>query len=160
MEPLVIIILLVVLALLLYAVEAFITPGFGAAGISATICVVIANVMVYFNYDLTTAIIALFVSIAIVFLLFYLLTHSRVLERAALKANIDSTNATAEQLSVQVGDRGHALTRLALIGNARIEGKDVEVKSAGDFIDEGSPVVVTAVQDALIIVKQVKDNEV
>lgn len=159
MEPLLIIIILVILAILLYAVEVFLVPGIGFAGIAATACVVVANVMVYINYDTTTAVIALLASIAVVLLLFYLLSHSRVLDRAALKANIDSTNATAAQLSVRVGDKGKALTRLALIGNARIEGKDVEVKSDGAFIDEGTPVVVTAVQDALILVKATDGNE-
>ena len=48
--------------------------------------------------------------------------------------------------------KGRALTRLALIGNAEIDGKNVEVKSAGGFIDEGTPIRVISVQDALILV--------
>lgn len=159
MEPLLIIIILVALALLLYAVEAFLIPGFGIAGISATVCVVIADVMMYVNYDATTATVGLLISIIVVLFLFWLLTRPTVLDKATLKANIDSTNATTAQLSVCVGDKGYALTRLALIGNAHIEGKDVEVKSAGGFIDEGTPVIVAAVQDALILVKPLKDNE-
>lgn len=159
MEPLLIIIILVALALLLYAVEAFLIPGMGIAGIGATVCVVAADLMMYAYYDATTATVGLLISIVVVLFLFWLLTRPAVIERATLKANIDSTNATTAQLSVSVGDKGYALTRLALIGNAHIEGKDVEVKSAEGFIDEGTPVVVAAVQDALILVKPLKDNE-
>ncbi len=153
MEPLLIICILVALAVLLFGVEIFVTPGIGAAGIGATACVVAADVLTYVYYDAMTATLVLLASIALVLLLFWLLTRSGVLDKAALKANIDSTNATAAQLSVRVGDTGRALTRLALIGNARIGDKEVEVKSAGGFIDEGTPIVVTAVQDALIVVR-------
>ena len=47
-----------------------------------------------------------------------------------------------------------AITRLALIGNADIGGRTVEVKSADGFLDEGTPVVVVRVEDAQITVKK------
>ena len=45
-------------------------------------------------------------------------------------------------------------TRLALIGNADIGGRLVEVKSADGFLDEGTPVIVVRVEDAQITVKK------
>ena len=51
-------------------------------------------------------------------------------------------------------DEGVAITRLALIGNADIGGRTVEVKSADGFLDEGTPVVVVRVEDAQITVKK------
>ena len=56
-----------------------------------------------------------------------------------------------------MGDKGKALTRLALIGNAEINGAVVEVKSSGEFLDPGTPVVVVRVLEALITVA--KDTE-
>ena len=44
--------------------------------------------------------------------------------------------------------------RLALIGNADIGGRLVEVKSADGFLDEGTPVIVVRVEDAQITVKK------
>ena len=70
----------------------------------------------------------------------------------SLHTSIDSTNATAEQLSIKVGDTGRALTRLALVGNAEIAGKQVEVKSSGEFINPGMPIRVVSVNEAQIIV--------
>ena len=66
----------------------------------------------------------------------------------------NSTAATPEQRSVKPGDEGVAVTRLALIGNAEIGGKTVEVKSASGFLDEGTPVVVVRVDEAQVTVKK------
>ena len=79
------------------------------------------------------------------------------MDKVSLHTSIDSTSATAEQLAVKVGDKGKALTRLALIGNAEINGAVVEVKSSGEFLDPGTPVVVIRVLEALITVA--KDTE-
>ena len=87
-------------------------------------------------------------------LLGYWLMHSKTLEKYSLHKSIDSTAASAEQLSVRPGDEGVAITRLALIGNADIGGRTVEVKSADGFLDEGTPVVVVRVEDAQITVKK------
>lgn len=148
-----IIILLVVAALLLFLIEIFLLPGLGVAGIAATGCVVAADVLVYFEYGVNTAILAMILSTVVVILFFWWFSKSKTLERVSLHSTISSTAATAAQLSVSVGDKGRAITRLALIGNAEIAGKTVEVKSEGGFVDEGTPVVVTRVCEALILVK-------
>lgn len=154
MNPLLIISIIVLIALLLFAVEAFVAPGFGVAGVCASLCVVAADSLTYYYYGGLAATAALLLSTAFVLFFFWWLGHSRAIERISLRANIDSTAATRAQLSVRPGQRGRALTRLALIGNAEIEGAQVEVKSADGFIDEGTPVEVTAVSDALVLVKK------
>ena len=84
----------------------------------------------------------------------YWMLRSKTLEKYSLHKSIDSTAATQDQLSVQPGDEGVAVTRLALIGNADIGGRLVEVKSADGFLDEGTPVIVVRVEDAQITVKK------
>lgn len=154
MSATLIIVLLVAAALILFAVEAFVTPGFGVSGIVATACVVGAEIMLYREYGGLAAHIGAAVVIICAVLFFWWLSRSKSLESVSLNATVEGTFATTDQLSVKVGDEGRALTRLALIGNAEIEGKMVEVKSAGDFIDEGTPIVVTSVNEALILVKK------
>ncbi len=153
MSTTLIIIILVALALLLFAIEAFVAPGFGVSGVCATLCVLVADVLIYNVYGATAAIIALLISTALVILFFWWFSRSKALERMSLHSTIDSTAATVAQLSVKPGDEGRALTRLARIGNAEIAGKVVEVKSEGGFIDEGTPLVVTLVNEALILVR-------
>lgn len=152
------IILLVVLALLLFFAEAFLLPGAGIAGIIATVCVVVADILVYFDYGFWPSALSVLVSIIIVLGFFWWLGNSKTMEKVSLHTTINSTSATTAQLSVKVGDKGKALTRLALIGNAELNGAIVEVKSSGEFLDPGTPVVVVRVLEALVVVE--KDTEV
>ena len=158
MEPLLIIGIFAILAVLLFGIEVFATPGVGIAGVCATICVVVADILVYVFYDPKFATLILIGSIIIVLVLLWLLANSKLLDRHSLHTDISSTNATAAQLSVVVGEQGKALTRLALIGNAQIGDRVVEVQSAGSFIDEGTPIEVVEVRDALILVRPLLQN--
>ena len=146
--------ILLVVALILMAVEVFVVPGFGISGIVSAICAVVADFLIYEEYGGVAAFVALLIFILLTLLLVWWVGRSKMLEKVSLHSSIDSTNATKEQLSVKVGDEGVALTRLALIGNAEIAGKVVEVKSSGKFIDEGTPLVVVSVNEALVLVRQ------
>lgn len=138
----------------LFAIEVFLTPGMGLAGIGAACGVVAGNWMVFSYYGTTAGLWVLAASVLASILLTVGLMRSRTLDRLSLKQKIDSTAATAEQLSVRPGDEGVAVTRLALVGNADIGGKLVEVKSADGFLEEGTPVKVVSVSQAQIIVKR------
>ena len=154
MELLTIIILLAIVTLLLFAIEALITPGFGVAGICGAVCAVVANILTFIRYGNAIGMAVLGATVTVVIGFLYWLSRSRAIERATLHSTISSTAATPAQLSIKAGDEGREETRLALIGNAVIDGKTVEVKSADGFIDEGTPIVVTRVEDALILVRR------
>lgn len=149
-----IILLLFTASAILLAVELFLLPGTSLAGIAAGCSLVAANVLTFEHYGITAGLWCMAASIVgCVFLGFWMI-HSKTLEKYSLHKTIDSTAATAAQLSVQIGDEGIALTRLALIGNADLNGKVVEVKSADGFLDEGTPVVIIRIEDAQITVKK------
>ena len=152
----VVILILALLALVLIAVEVFIIPGFGISGIGAIVCVVIAEFLIYGEFGAWASFFSLMFFGLVTILLMWWVGKSKTIDKVSLHSSIDSTNATKEQLSVKVGDEGVALTRLALIGNAEIDGKMVEVKSSGKFIEEGTPLVVTYVNEALVMVKERK----
>ncbi len=160
MELLTLIILLAIVALLLFAIEALLTPGLGIAGICGAACAIIANILAFIRYGNAIGMAVLGGTVVVVVGFLYWLSRSRAIERATLHSTISSTAATPAQLSINVGDEGHAVTRLALIGNAVIEGKTVEVKSADGFIDEGTPIVVTHVEEALILVRRKNEQTV
>lgn len=153
----ILIITFAVLALLLGFLEIFILPGFGIAGIGSIICAIVGAVLIYNAYGLVWALLAVVVGLLLVFLALRWAAKSKVIDRMALHTAIESTAATPDQLSVKVGDRGEALTRLALVGNARIAGRQVEVKSSGEFLPAGTPVRVVSVVEAQIIVERDKD---
>lgn len=148
------IIILAALSLVLGLLEIFILPGFGFAGIGSIVCAVVDAILIYNAYGFSWACIAVVVAILLLVLMLYIVANSRTFDRMSLKTSIDSTNATTEQLSVKVGNEGRAITRLALVGNAEVEGKQVEVKSSGEFINSGTPIRVIKVDKAQIIVER------
>lgn len=148
------IIILAALSLVLGLLEIFILPGFGFAGIGSIVCAVVDAILIYNAYGFSWACIAVVVAILLLVLMLYIVANSRTFDRMSLKTSIDSTNATTEQLSVKVGNEGRAITRLALVGNAEIKGKQVEVKSSGEFINSGTPIRVIKVDKAQIIVER------
>ena len=148
-----IIIILALLALCLGMVEIFIIPGFGVSGIGAILCAGVDAVLIYQEYGFVPAGLSVVAALVVLGLMLWWMSRSRMIDKMALHSTISSSSASADQLSVQVGDRGVALTRLALIGNARINGKQVEVKSSGEFINPGTPLVVVAVNEATITVE-------
>lgn len=150
-----VIIILAALALLLAVIEIFITPGFGLAGISSIVCALVCVVFIYNDYGLGWAVAAVAAALVVFGVVLGVLTRCKTLDKVSLHTSIDSTNATVAQLSVKLGDTGKALTRLALIGNAEINGKNVEVKSSGAFVNPGTPVRVVSVSEALIIVEPI-----
>ncbi|MCF2635407.1 NfeD family protein [Prevotellamassilia timonensis] len=148
-----IIIILALLALCLGVVEIFIIPGFGVSGIAAILCALADVVLIYQSYGFLPAVLSVAAALVLLGLMLWWVSRSRMLDRMALHSTISSSSASSDQLSVQVGDHGVALTRLALIGNARINGKQVEVKSSGAFINPGTPLVVVAVNEANVTVE-------
>lgn len=152
-----VIIILAAFTLILGLIEIFITPGFGLAGIGSIICALADVVLIYTDYSFGWACGAVVIGLAVLGIMLYIVAHSRTFDRMSLHTAITSTNATTDQLSVKPGDTGTALTRLALVGNATIGGKQVEVKSSGEFINPGTPVRVVSVSEATIIVERTNE---
>ena len=86
-----------------------------------------------------------------------LFMRSKTLDKVALKKNITSKVDRTAADQVKVGDTGVAITRLALIGNAEIDGNIVEVKSMDGFLNEKTPIIVNRITDGVIMVEKKKD---
>ncbi len=152
------IIALLVLFVGLGALEIFVIPGFGVAGIGAIAAGAYANWLAFTTYGTTGGLITLGATAVICGIGVYLFFATDLLQRVAQKETIDSTAATADQLSVKVGDKGVSTTRLAPIGQAAFGDKLVEVRSADGLLDENTPIIITRVQGATVTVKQLKES--
>ena len=145
---------LLLVGLILLVAEVYLFSGLSIAGICATVCFIAANVYAYIHLGgeacLLTFLITLITGGGVLLWVF----RSKALERRALTKDIDSTVGDDRHYDVHPGDHGIAVTRLALIGNAEIGGKTVEVKSASGFLDEGTPIVVVRVDEAQVLVKR------
>ena len=80
--------------------------------------------------------------------------RSKMLDKLALKKDIDSKVDRSAEDSVKVGDTGISTTRLAQIGYAEINGNIVEVKSIDGFLNEKTPIIVSRITDGTIMVEK------
>ena len=151
MEILIIIALLIA-GLILLLLEVFLFPGISLAGIGATVCLVYANVRAFSELGTWPGVITLAISIISSILVFVWFMRSKSLDKLALKKDIDSSVKQPEAATIQVGDTGVAITRLAQIGNAQFGDRIVEVRTTGDFIDAKTPIIVDRITDGIILV--------
>lgn len=152
-----IIVVLIIAAVILFLVELFVIPGISIAGLLAGGCIIFANYYAFAYLGTMGGFITLGISALACIGSLILFMRSKTLDKIALKKNITSkVDRTAED-KVKVGDTGVAITRLALIGNAEIEGNIVEVKSVDGFLNEKTPVVVNRITNGVIMVEKRKD---
>ena len=147
-----ILIIIFALALVLCLVETFLIPGFGVCGVLSALCALIGVGATFGMYGMAAGAVATAAVLLVGGLLLYWVMHSKRIEELSLHATIDSSVATEEQAQVKVGDEGVAITRLALVGMARIGKVEVEVRSASGFLDEGTAVVVSKINNSEIYV--------
>lgn len=144
------IISLLIIGIVLLLLEIFVMAGFGVAGV-AGIAFLIAGCFFSFEWGTRAGIIVTATTVAIIIILLILALKAKIWERLALKTNVEST-AGQDSSSVSEGDVGKTTTRLAPMGSARINGKIMEVKSENGFLDAGTAVKVTRIDNNIIYV--------
>lgn len=172
-------IVIIVLGLLLLAVELFVIPGFGIAGIAGLILLgfgllssfappepvrrhffelpAVPQTWQYIRNGLLALTGGLVVSLAAMAVL------SRYLPRAPLFNRVIGPNPTREEITVEdpyhgvakVGDIGRTETLLRPAGKARFGAVLVDVVSQGDYIDSGQKVEVIERYGNRVVVRRV-----
>ena len=148
--------LIVLVATLLLVVEVMLIPGFGFTGILGAAAMIGAVAYSFFVIGSLAGWITLLVTIAICVALFVWALYGKSLDKVALKKKIESTVKEDEITKFSVGDKGVSRTRLALIGEAEINGLIVEVKSESGLIDEGRPVEVVRISGDTVFVRNIE----
>lgn len=144
---------IVLFATVLLVVEVMLIPGFGFTGLLGVASMVGAVFYSFFLIGSVAGWVTLAVACIICVSLFLWALYGNSLDRVALKKEIDSTVKENEIARFSVGDKGVSRTRLALIGEAEINGYIVEVKSESGFVDEGETIEVVRVSGDTVFVK-------
>ena len=152
--------LMVLLATVLLVVEILFVPGVGISGILGIMAMVASVFYAFFIIGDIAGWVTLLVSGVICLLLFLWALYGRSLDKVALKKNIDSKVDAVDVAKFSLGDSGVARTRLALMGEADINGVVVEVKSEDGFIDEGENIMVSRLSGDSVFVKRVNKQNV
>jgi membrane-bound serine protease (ClpP class) len=158
--------LLFAAGLILIAIEAFVLPGFGVAGVAGILAVVGGLSLALVGAGATIAIvigalgrvaIALLVAMLGGALLLRFLPHlpfgKRLILATDMRAEAGYTSPPPEDEHWR-GRTGTALSPLRPAGIADIDGARVDVVSDGAYIDAGTPVVVTRVDGNRIVVRR------
>ena len=148
-----IIILLLVLGVVLLLLEFFVIPGVTVAGIGGIIMMIGGIYLSYHHFGSAIGHLTVLGSIVFSLLSLWIALKSGTWNRIMLKTEIDSKVEKLEGNIVELGDEGICLSRLAPMGQVRINNQVVEAKSTGAYIDEKTPVEVIKIVDKVIVVK-------
>ncbi len=149
---------LYVAGLVLLLVEAMM-PGFGVAGISGVILVVISVVMISSSFYQAMLILigTIAIAIALVVALYKLGYGKRYIKSMIL--NTEQKNeegyVSAKDNEKYLGMRGTVVTPLRSAGTVLINGKRIDAVSEAEFIDKDMEVEVIKIEGSRIVVKRV-----
>ena len=167
-------IVMFIVGIILIAVEVFVIPGFGVAGVLGLICTVGALVLVMLNNDMfdfsfvgadeifisvATVLAGMLGAIVIMFFGGARLLNSNVFKRIALQEVQEGSQgytSTFYKEKSLVGKKGKSYTRLRPSGRIEIDGEIYDAFTRGNFIDEGVEVVVISDEGTSLKVKETK----
>ncbi len=160
------------LGLILLALEIFVIPGFGVAGVAGLVVMISALVLVMLNNDnfdfsfvnmkdlfiaISTTLGGLFAAIILMFFGGVRLTNSRYFQRVALQeTQTKDTGYTSSFYKSKslIGKTGKAQTILRPSGRVEIEGEIYDAFTRGNYIDAGTPIEVVSDEGTSLKVKE------
>ena len=148
------VIILVVIGVLLLLAEVLLIPGIGVAGLVGIGCMAGGTIGAYYWISPLAGHITLGLSVIFAACCIYVFFKSRMLDKMALKTDIDAKIDLIDGLGIAVGDKGKSIGRLAPMGKVSINGKEVEAKSTKSFIDEDVDIEVVAIEGNHVVVKE------
>ena len=164
-------ILLFIIGIILIALEIFVIPGFGVAGIGGILLVftslvlsMISNVNFDFSGTSSTEINNAMASVLFAMLGLFGLPYffgSKFIESKAFKKLVINDTITGkvpvqqenQNISNLKGLKGTATTALRPMGRITIENVVYEAKTYGDFIDKGNEIEIIGVENMYLVVK-------
>lgn len=149
---------LIIAGLVLFIIEVFLLPGVSIAGVASAGCLLYACFYAFGTMGMLPGCITLAISAIGVVAITIWFMRSKTVDRLSLKKTIDYRPEPLKGLDLKPGDEGIALTRLALIGNAEFGGRIIEVRSAGDFIEEKSRIRVERILDGIVLVEKINEQ--
>jgi membrane-bound serine protease (ClpP class) len=149
------------LGLILLVVEA-IFPGFGVAGVTGIILVIVSIVMI--SNGVLQVLLLLICTVAFATLLLLALIKLGWAQKY-MKFFVLNTEQKNEEGYISnnkytsyIGKKGTAVTPLRSAGTVLIEGAKLDAISEGEFIDKGAVVEVMRIEGSSIFVREIKEK--
>lgn len=150
------IITLIIISLVLWIVELIVIPGFGVAGILGVVSLILSCCLAFALFEATAGAVTTVAGILLLIITTIMVLRSRTWKRASLSTSIDSkVDSTPKEKGVEIGQKGMAVTRLALGGDVKLNGTVMEAFARDAIIESGSSIEVVDIEDNKIIVKEI-----
>ncbi|MDM8540722.1 NfeD family protein [Desulfococcaceae bacterium HSG9] len=169
--------LLLITGIVLLGIELFVLPGFGFAGLAGILFMAAGMILALQDFvlpdpafpwqaELLTRNIVQVLGAALAAFILSMLAFRYLLPQLAtvvngpyLGATLNNAHADSKEVQdVQVGDNGVALSFLRPSGKAEINGARSDVVTEAEFIEKGTPIIVSAIDGNRIIISR-KENE-
>ena len=142
----ILVILLILLGgLALVVLELLAVPGTTIVGLCGLGLLIYGNYEIFVGYGDLWGYTSIFISSVICIGLLIYSLRAKTWKRFSLNASIDSKVNVVDE-KIQVGEEGVAITRLAPVGMAEINGERIEVYTSTSYIDANTPLIVEAVE--------------
>ncbi len=164
---------LFVVGLVLLAIEVFVIPGFGVAGVLGIIALVAGLTLSLLRNDFldfsivdldmaSSALLRVLLSIGGSILMLILLGGKLMESPSFKKMILEETQDKSEGYSVKsaqyvglVGKKGVAITDLRLAGKIEIDGERYDAVTSGSYIDAGTEIIVTSYKENSLTVQSI-----
>lgn len=148
-----IIAVLIGVGFLFLLLEILVLPGTNIAGVLGFVLLGIGIWQAYAVYGGVAGTIALLLIVIFSIIALYIALKSNTWKRAALNKNIEGRVNVIDIDKIKPGDKGKAISRLAPMGKAIINGEYFEVKTNGEFIDQETEIEVVKIEYNKVFVK-------
>jgi len=155
--------------IILLALEIFVIPGFGIAGISGTMLIIISLYLSLvgslpspedFRHATYTVGWSFILTIIAGYIIIRIFPRTSFFQKLTL-AEVESARegyTSVKTLSDLVGEKGVALNNLRPVGKAEINGRRLDVVTEGGYIEKDTTVIVTEVDGSRIVVREIENT--
>lgn len=151
-------VLILVLGLILIALEIFVIPGFGIAGILGLAAVIGSLVTSFGEWQeaLRSLGISLVLALVGASIFWRYGRRSGWWGRVVLSARLEpkDNDLPLRDFSGYVGKEGVAVTTLRPFGTVEIDGERIDAVSEGGYVDAGRPVIVRRAENSRVVVRE------
>jgi membrane-bound ClpP family serine protease len=146
---------LIIIGLLFLVLEILVVPGTTVVGIFGLVLMGVGIWEAYNIFGATTGHLVVAGSLVITVIAIALSLRSKTWKRAMLSTEIKGKTNLINQEKVKPGDTGKAVSRLVPMGKALINDEYFEVRSMGQYVDQGTDIEVIKIENNKIFVKQI-----
>lgn len=154
---------ILVVGLILIAMEIFVIPGLGIAGIVGAGAIVSSLVLSFGGWEEALRSLGISMAIALAGAYFFWRYGRRSgwWGRVVLSARLGQSESdlSARDYTGYIGKEGVALTTLRPVGTVEVEGEPIDAVSESGYVAAGRPVVVRRVEAARVVVREVKGGK-